>query len=259
MIARLVLAEKGVQYDSQIVDIHLLQQQNTVAYAKLNPNLTVPTFVNGKKLYSSEDVLLFVDEAFGGVSLRQVDETLMLELIQQHYKIEIENLTMGKFFSSRPRLQKKAIAMLEKTKNELLTLANDHDDVQEPLMHKAQLTERRIKSFSEQAISKTYQNAREMVGDYLKTIEALLGETLFVAGDNYSLADVVATTLLARIEMVNELDLLKDKENVQKYYQRVKSRRSFTEACVWAKFRKLYVFWLLANKLKIMLYGDPFK
>ena len=57
MIARLALAEAGIDHEQVFVDIHFRSGQQLPAYARLNPNMTVPTLVlPGRVLDASRDM-----------------------------------------------------------------------------------------------------------------------------------------------------------------------------------------------------------
>ena len=63
MIARLALAEGGVDYKPVFVDIHVRMTQQSPDYARLNPNMSVPTLVMpGRNLDESR---LIAEFAFG--------------------------------------------------------------------------------------------------------------------------------------------------------------------------------------------------
>ena len=58
MIARLALAEAGFEYEKVLVGIHFRSSQQSPAYARLNPNLTVPTLMLPERvLDQSRDIL----------------------------------------------------------------------------------------------------------------------------------------------------------------------------------------------------------
>ncbi len=60
MIARLALEEAGIDYEPVFADIHVRSGQQSRAYARLNPNMTVPTLVlPGRVFDQSRDILSF--------------------------------------------------------------------------------------------------------------------------------------------------------------------------------------------------------
>jgi len=70
---RLVLAEKGLDWKSHVVDLQSGQQHDP-EYVKLNPNHVVPTLVHdGRVLIESTLVNEYLDDAFPGVPMRPAD------------------------------------------------------------------------------------------------------------------------------------------------------------------------------------------
>jgi len=67
--------------------------------------------------------------------------------------------------------------------------------------------------------------------EILDVMESDLANHQFLAGDNYTLADVMGTCLCARVHMIKGLNLFGP--NTIAYYQRMKARPSFVSAkCV---------------------------
>lgn len=70
---RLVLAEKGLEFQSHEVDL-LSGEQHDPAYLKLNPNHVVPTLVHdGRVLLESSLIIAYLDDAFAEPPMRPAD------------------------------------------------------------------------------------------------------------------------------------------------------------------------------------------
>jgi len=70
---RLCLAEKGLAYDSRIVDM-IRGEQHSPAYLVMNPNGVVPTLVHdGRVLYESSVIAEYLDEVFPEPPIRPAD------------------------------------------------------------------------------------------------------------------------------------------------------------------------------------------
>lgn len=259
MIARLALAEKGVDYDSVWIDIHLQRQQHSLAYAKINPKLTVPSMTtsDAKALTSSVDILNFVDSqvvaditfARGGNS-----ECLLEALLAQ----PIEELTMATFFCKRPRLLPKAQRTLEKAIRQCEVLASKHPAYQSIFEAKIVKNQRRLDAFSTEMIKQTLADATQKVNAMLADIEQSLGEGPFLCGEQYGLADVVATVFLARLVFIGREQKLHETTLVADYFQRLKQRPSFKQADIWLHVQKSYPLRLILKFIRDRLFASPF-
>ncbi len=70
---RLVLAEKGLAFESRAVDL-MSGEQHAPEYVKLNPNHVVPTLVDdGRVLIESSLINEYLDEAYPDVPMRPAD------------------------------------------------------------------------------------------------------------------------------------------------------------------------------------------
>jgi glutathione S-transferase len=81
---------------------------------------------------------------------------------------------------------------------------------------------------------------RARVAGFLDQMESALGSHTWLAGNDYTMADVLWTVAVARFFML-ELDPLAGRPHLTEWYVRVKSRPSFEEADIWEamQFAKL--------------------
>jgi tetrachloro-p-hydroquinone reductive dehalogenase len=221
-------------------------------YVRLNPNMVVPTLVHGTRVVvDSAQIIRYVDEAFEGPALVPTDEEsrlLMEEWLELHEGLSIRTLS----FSSMPSLMTRlglSIKLRKLRKNgarypelaeaykrkevDILSLSQDYRD------------EGRVA-----AVKQGVLNA-------LDRLEARLKDHDYLAGRSYSLADVVFTVSLARLEMLNLLTTLDDKkrENVDRYYQRLKQRPSFEKAFIWNRIRYLPILRIVGPSIAVRMLG----
>ena len=136
MIARLALKEGGIAYEPVFVDIHVHISQQLPDYARLNPNMTVPTLVlPGRILDQSRDIAEFALDRVHDFGLDQskVMNTIDFKSVERdgdgkpvstfprpapvaenaldaetrrwldlHYSYPIDELTFGGFLSRNP-------------------------------------------------------------------------------------------------------------------------------------------------------------
>jgi glutathione S-transferase len=81
-IVRLALAEKGVDYELEPVDI-FTQSEETEAYRTLNPFGKIPSFTHGDfVLYETAAITRYVDEAFDGPALQPTEPKARARMAQ---------------------------------------------------------------------------------------------------------------------------------------------------------------------------------
>src|SRR3954470_24623272 len=119
MIARLALAEGGIDYEPVFVDIHVRMTQQSPDYARLNPNMSVPTLVMpGRNLDESR---LIAEFAFG---LADPDlDADMRYWLDLHYSFPIEDLTIGGFLAHNRVARLLIPRKLAKARHHLLAMA----------------------------------------------------------------------------------------------------------------------------------------
>jgi glutathione S-transferase len=66
----------------------------------------------------------------------------------------------------------------------------------------------------------------------LDEMDEALTEHAWLAGDDYTLADVAFTPYLARLEHLNILAMIGERQRVARWYERCKQRESFQAAIV---------------------------
>ena len=91
MIARLALVEAGRPFTPVKLDIHRRMAQFEPSYARLNPNMTVPTLMLESSLLSDSRLILF--HAFGRSEDQADDATRRLVALQ--YEFPIDELTFS--------------------------------------------------------------------------------------------------------------------------------------------------------------------
>jgi len=238
-VARLVLEEEGIEYRSRGVDIHSAMEQMEAWYLRISPAGLVPTLVyKGKPLVESRDIAMFAVEKISSLSRllpKGEERQQVLDLVESHFKLQVEELTMGTLLSDNklmafimPRKLKSAIARLEEMKN-------NHPDLELVIENKIEQKKSQLK----------------MIGDPLKAKESSLGELKvvldqleknlketgleFLCGSRYSLADALFTCLLARLSMINLIEgQLRGRPCLAEWWSRVQVRDSFVKAGIFS-------------------------
>jgi glutathione S-transferase len=235
-IARLALVERGVPFESVAVDIHRRKQHLAPGYARLNPNLTVPTLEAPDRVLSeSRDILLF---AFGTTEAALDDATRMW--LDRHYAFPIDELTFGWLLSWNPLLRRGVPRTLAATEEQLRRLATEHADLADVYGRRAEVFARRVETFDPEGVVALFGERKRAAFHLLDQLDELLRdgrETLVPSG--YGPADVVWTVFLARLGFVRLDAEIARRPHLARYAKAVKARPSFREADVWDRLSPL--------------------
>lgn len=230
MIARLVLAEKDVSYTLRKIDIHINMEQFTPEYVKIQPNMTVPVFVcDGKNIDDSHEILLFVNKNFAGVDLcPEVDAEAILKSIDLHYTFSIEDLTMGTALRKSPIARFALARGLKRASRRCIELMRTHPEFTIACENKLDLEKQREKLILSK--ENNYAQVVQQATNLCNLLEKELSHHEFAASNSYSLADVVWTVFLARLSMIKFDYLITERQNLQNYWLKMKSRNSYLKA-----------------------------
>ena len=216
--ARLVFAEKGVDFESQLMTLQ--GDQYDPAYMKLNPNAVVPTLVHDDRvIIESTAIMHYVDDLF-------LDPPLMPRDPFARSKVHMTTKLMDEYVHNcctvltfatvnRQGLLKKSVEELEaelakspsraraEVKRQVYHHGLDAPVVVDALRHHQKL---------------------------LNRIDAAMREGPYIAGADYSLADVAATPYIWRLTKLRLSRLWDDRPGVARWYERIQQRPSFAKA-----------------------------
>ncbi len=232
---RLALAEKRVAYTNRFVDIEMRMQNYDPDYLALNPRGVVPTLVHdGRAVTDSATIVRYIDEAFDGPSLTPTDESelkAMEDWIDLQDRLRIRTLTFGTMGGPVGFLLRQISMPMRKRK--LRKLRAQNPDLAEIYDFKLDdLQEWRSDIASAEDVART----RDEMGRALDRAASRLEESPYLAGATYSLADLVWTTVFARVKMLGlagEFWGPTLRPAIGDYYDRLRGRESFGKAGVW--------------------------
>ncbi len=219
---RLALAEKGVAYEGEVLDLQR-GDQHRPDYAKLNPNEVVPTLVHdGKVIIESTLICEYLDETFPEPALMPRDPyaraqaRLFMKKVDDYLHAACSTIT----FATANRK-----VLLKKTPEELAA-------------HLAKIPnpdyrERQRLSIAQGLAATHVAQALRIHDKYIADMEAALAEQSYLAGRSYSLADTAATPYLFRAEVLGLDRLWRGRRpKVTAWYDRIRSRPSFDAAVI---------------------------
>lgn len=234
MIARLALGEAGIDHEQVFVDILVRGSQQLPAYARLNPNMTVPTLVlPGRILDQSREIL---NVALSGAGQEPDAETT--SWIGLHYSYPVEELTFGGFLARHAAARAIIPARMAASRRRLLQLAAAHPDLAGAYERRAEVFAERERTFDPKVATYLLATRREEAIELLDRLERHLadGREVMVLPD-YGAADVVWTVFLARMEFVGMAEKIADRPALARYWGAMKARPSFVVADIWTRFQ----------------------
>jgi len=184
----LCLEEKGLAYEGHVIDLAKMEHHSP-EYLKINPNGVIPALIHdGRPLYESGTICEYIDEVFPEPPLRPdnaYDRAMMRNWIR-HVDERIHNLII---FNWRHDLQKVA---------EKWTDAELEAHLKKIPSKERQEAWRRVarRPYTDEERA----GARAKLVELLDRMESTLGQTPWLAGERYTIADIAVVPFVKRIE-----------------------------------------------------------
>jgi len=229
-MVRLTLAEKGVAYAKQTVDIMQKAEQFEPWYTALNPKAVVPTLKIGEEIVTDTMVIVpRIDAEFSGPPLtpekpaeRAAMQAMMRDVMALHYGVLLYARRLDSEGKSPTVIERGIFLRREREK---------HPERAEALDKRIAGNERLQKLLADpKEVERHIGEARSVVGK----IDAALQGHEFVSSASWTLADAYAIAALARFRLHGFQHWWEDGEyaRVGAYYKRMQSRPSFSAAGV---------------------------
>ena len=194
---RIFLSEKGISVTLVPVDLGA-KEQFSEAYAKINPRRVVPTLVleDGTAIGEVQAILRYLEESYPKTPLLGVTPKDKAVVTMWERRMELEGFA----------------AVMETVRNNAAGLkgraiAGAHDYEQIPAL---------------------VERGRQRVADFYADLEARLVETPFVAGDQFSVADITAIVAIDFAAKALGLPIPEGHAALQRWYGQVSARPSMT-------------------------------
>jgi len=184
----LCLAEKGIPYESHYVDLHNFEQHSEV-FVALNPNGQVPVLIHNDAVITESTVINeYLDEVFPGTRLVPQDPVTRA-------RMRIWNKFVDEYFC--PALSRIGWSVLVPK-----IAARLKSGELEEALKKVPLEEQRRKwltAATESFTPEELSEARRQVSVSVQRMENILRSSQWLAGDEYSLADVNTYSMAAGV------------------------------------------------------------
>jgi glutathione S-transferase len=215
---RSVLAEKRLEWRGIHMDLRAGDTQKP-EYLKLNPNAVVPTLVHdGLVVIESTVICEYLDDAFPQQPLRgdareRAQMRLWTKQLDEGLHIAIGNLSLCIAFRHQ---------FLKRTPEQLKAYYAG--------IPSAETRERRRKGIELGMESPTFAPSLQRWDQFLRDAEAALERGPWLAGEQYSLADIGYVPYMIRLEHLGLEALWRERPRVAKWRQRLFERPSYKEA-----------------------------
>jgi glutathione S-transferase len=217
--ARITLAEKGLAWDSELLDLQR-GDQHRPEYLKLNPNAVVPTLVHdGRVLIESTLIIEYLDEAFPRPPLMPQDAYLRAQARLWMKKIDdyLHAATSAVTFAAAFR-------------RHFVRLAPEELGARLARIPDPAYRERQRLSIEQGLQAPHVAAALRSFDRYFGEMEQALAASAWLAGEAYSLADAAATPYVNRAAMLGMDRLWERRPRLQDWRNRVMARPSFERA-----------------------------
>lgn len=231
MKVRLALEEKGLAWSGQVIDIVQKQEQLEPWYLELNSKGVIPTlqYKNGSTqvITNSVDIIRFIADLSEGSSLIPQQEEmiqLMNTMIEMADNIDLQILS----YARHPSMVKSESVLDARIQKSIL-MGEKNPELKDRYQVCANRSEK-MKTF--RVSVEHVQSIENTALDALSFVEDQLQGSAFLVGETYTLADVIWTVVLSRLELLDYNEWIDGNKYplISDYYRRVKQRRSFSAA-----------------------------
>ena len=216
---RMALHEKGLAYEGKILDLQKGDQFNP-DYIKLNPNAVVPTLDdNGAVFIESTLINEYIDDAYPQNPLKPKDagERHRMRLFTKKIDEKLHPACGAMTFAigARPGL----MARPEEERDALINAIPD------PIRRNAR------RSVIENGVfAPEVKAAMDVHSSMFDTADALLSDSDWLAGEEFSLADCALIPYTLRMDHLSQGGLIESRKNLTRWYNAIRERPAFEAA-----------------------------
>jgi len=216
---RLVLAEKGLEWQGQHLDLWRGEQQRP-EYLALNPGGVVPTLVDGGRVIIESSVIMeYLDEAFPEPALKPGGAAERAAM-----RLWTKQLDEGVHGATSTLSNAVAFRYL------FLDGAGGLDEARLQRMPDPARRARKREQILEGMESPLFAAALGRIKRLFADMESALERQPWLAGDGLSLADLALAPTLGRIEQLHFQGLLAARPQLAEWFGRMQARASYAEA-----------------------------
>jgi glutathione S-transferase len=215
---RFALAEKKLSWEGYHLNLRAGDQQKP-EYLKLNPNAVVPTLVDdGTVIIESTVICEYLDDAYPEPSLRPADSVgrARMRLWTKQLDEGVHAATSVVSTAIAFRYQKLAAGME--------ALEEFHKRMPDPVKR-----ERSWENITKGVESRFFAEAVKRFDKLCDDMESALSESPWLAGKEFSLADIGYAPYITRLDHLQMEFLWDNRPHIPAWYDRLRERRGYTE------------------------------
>ncbi|KAK7301438.1 hypothetical protein RJT34_12302 [Clitoria ternatea] len=244
---RFALEEEGVDYTSYHVN-PITGKNLDSSFFKMNPSGRLPVFQNGSHIiYSTVDIIQYIERiavvSAGAESISAASREV-IEWMQRIQEWDPKLFTLFQIPEKYRLYVSKFIRRVVIARmSESPELASDYHRK----LREAYETEEKLKE------AEVLRRSKEDLVRLLDEVERQLSETPFLAGQEFTMADVMLIPVLARLELLDlEKEYIVGRPNIAEYWLLVQQRPSYKKVIGkyfngWRKHKTLLKTWCLVR------------
>jgi glutathione S-transferase len=212
----LCLAEKGLDWEHRHIVLSAFEQLDE-AYLKINPAGVVPALVHGDVVVLESTVINeYLDDAFPEVRLRPTAPASLAAM--RWWNKQVDDTV-------HPSIRPASFALFVAPRAAQMSSGEIQNlNVRTPKREIAELWRRTAEApYTEEELAGYIHKIR----DLLVQMDARLGQSPWLAGDHYSLADINMTPYFRRLTQLGKTALWTDLPHASAWWERVRRRPSF--------------------------------
>ncbi|KAL5982741.1 glutathione s-transferase [Asimina triloba] len=249
---RMALEERGIDYTSYHVN-PLTGKNMDASFFQMNPTAKLPVFQNGAHIiFDTIEIIQYIDRvavASSGENNASVDRTEVMEWMQKIQGWKSKMFTL----SHVPEKYRLLISrFVRRVVIARMAEAPDLANVYHLKLREAYELEDKI---NDPALLK---QSEQQLAHLLDEAETQLSETLYLAGEEFTVADSTFIPVLARITLLNlEEEYITSRPKIAEYWKLAQGRASYRTVIGkyfsgWRKYKTLFKTWCFVQIRRLL-------
>lgn len=219
---RLALEENGIDYTSYHIN-PITAKNMDASFFRMNPSGKLPVFQNGSHiLYNTIEILQYIERIAAVSSIGDDKNLSTREVLEWMHKIQEWN---PKYFTLSHVPEKHRLHVSKFIRQVIIARMAEFPDLASAyhlrLRHEYD-TEEKLKD------PEVIRRSEEHLVRLLDEVETQLNDTPYLAGDEFTMADVMLIPILARLELLKlENEYIYTRPNIAEYWKMVQQRPSY--------------------------------